>query len=101
MAHTRFTLSIPPEVAGDLDALCQLLGASRSTVVTLILEDNLRTLIPAAEFYEDRLPGGNPGRRLIGASGLELRQSYVEVRKLADQIDPGDFELVPLDDGED
>lgn len=100
MAHSRFTLSIPPGVARDLDAFCGLLGASRSTVVTLILEDSLRTLIPAAEYYADKLPGVDPGRRLVGASGIELRQHYATLRKTADAIDPGDFELVPPEDGE-
>lgn len=100
MAHTRFTLSVPPGTAEDLDAFCELLGASRSTVVSLILEDSLRGLLPAAEFYADRLPGGDPGRRLVGASEIELRQHYATLRRVADQIDPGDFELVPPDDGE-
>lgn len=99
MAHTRFTLSVPPAVGHDLDRLCQLLGASRSTVVTLVLEDVLETLLPAAEYNSEFLPGRDPtGRRLVGASEAELRGHYGELRKLALQMEPDSFELSPPED---
>lgn len=94
MAHSRFTLSVPPSIALDLDELCSLLGASRSTVVSLVLEDTFRSLLPAAQHYADHLPGGRrAGRRLSGASAAELRSHYAELSRAAEQIDPGDFVL--------
>ena len=97
MAHTRFTLSVPPSTARDLDELCDLLGASRSTVVSLVLEDIFRTLLPAARYYSHHLPGSGHSRRLAGASAAELREHYAELRRAADQINPGGFELTSPD----
>lgn len=106
MAHLRVSLSLPPAVADDLDHVASLLGVSRSSFAALVLEDALRTLTPAAEYYAASAPGKpSPleevfqGRRLRGSSGQTLRDAFRELRRVADSIDPDAFELTPPVDG--
>lgn len=107
MAQTRVSLSLPPSVAEDLDYVASLVGVSRSSFAALMLEDLLRSLVPAAEYYAASAPGeASPlaqdfqGRRLRGESIEGLRDAYRQLRRVADSIDPDAFELTSPVDGE-
>ncbi len=107
MTQTRVSLSLPPSVVEDLDYVSSLVGVSRSSFAALMLEDLLRSLVPAAEYYAASSPGEpSPlsqtfqGRRLRGESVEGLRDAYRQLRRVADSIDPDAFELTSPADGE-
>lgn len=97
MAHARFTVSLPPDVASDLNHLSQVLGISRSAIVADVLGDAFRALVPVVDHYALPEAGGS-GRRLRGASAAEIRRDFAYLREVASSVDPRHFELTLSND---
>jgi len=102
MAHSRVTVSLPPEVASDLDHLSRLMGMSRSAIVSDVLEDAFRSLVPIVEHYAAEFPDGDSplSRRLRGASAEYIRHAFSELRQEAANTDVRYFELTSPTDQE-
>ena len=104
MAHKRVTLSLPPEVASDLDWLSDQLGISRSAIASDILADSFSGLVPVVEYYAAQdSDGGSPlSRRLRGGSADSIRADFAKLREMAAsvELDPDRFQLTPPTDGE-
>lgn len=97
MAHVRVTVSLPPEVGSDLDWLSDSLGISRSAIVSDILSDAFRGLVPVVQYYSAVGEGETDSplsRRFRGSSGDAIRYEFATLRRMArDYADPDAFEL--------
>lgn len=107
MAHSRVTVSLPPEVATDLNWLSRALGMSRSAIVSDILDDTLRSLMVVVEHHGAADYGGNDSsspqfKRLRGASAEHIRHEFARLRRDAQSVnfDPDAFTLTQPVDGE-
>jgi predicted transcriptional regulator len=108
MAHSRVTVSLPPEVAADLDYLSRVMGMSRSAIVSDVLEDAFRPLIALVDYHGAADFDGNDSaspqfKRLRGASAEYIRQEFARLRRESQSInlDPDSFALSQPADGED
>ena len=104
MAHVRVTVSLPPDVGSELEWLSRTLGISRSAIVSDLLADGFRGLIPVVEHYSATAEGESESvlsRRFRGASAGVIRHEFAALRRMAASYgDPADFELTAPTDGE-
>ena len=107
MAHSRVTISLPPEVAADLDYLSRVMGMSRSAIVSDVLEDAFRPLVALVDYrgaadFDGNDSGSPQFKRLRGASAGYIREEFARLRRESQSInlDPDSFVLTQPVDGE-
>jgi hypothetical protein len=106
MAHSRVTVSLPVEVADDLDNLSSLLGISRSGIVSVLLADRLRGVNHVLMNHVAGSLGGNTTDspqllRLRGKPAKHIRTVLADLVHQSTFVDPDQFELASYRDGGD
>lgn len=106
MAHVRMTVSLPVEVAGDLEYLSSLLGISRSGIVSVLLADRLRGVNHVLERHAAGSLGGNTRDssqllRLRGKPAKHIRAVLADLVHESNLVDPDQFQLSSYRDGGD
>lgn len=104
MAHARMTISLPTEVADDLESLSTILGVSRSGIVSVLLADRLRGVHHVLEHHAGGALGGNTVAepqllRLRGRPARYIRSILADLVHQADGIDPDQYQLSSYRDG--
>jgi hypothetical protein len=101
MAHKRVTLSLSPDVAAELDRVSQLMGISRSALVSEVLSESLPALSAfLRNFAQSPTPstGSEASLRLRGASADLIRSQLDQLRDAVESVDPSGFALTPCSD---
>lgn len=106
MAHSRITVSLPTEVAGDLERLSSLLGISRSGIVSVLLADRLRGVNYVLDHHAAGYLGGNTGSdaqllRLRGKPARHIRSVLADLVYQSSYVDPDQYQLSSYRDGGD